>query len=282
MDKLFDIFSTRELSIIIWLGLALTVMMFSKNIRKGIGGVVKGIFGSIIGTILLLLAAYVSLLIYFLYNIDFWSIFLLKDTIFWFCTTALVLFFTINNAKTNIYFKDIFKENLKWAIIIEFIVNFYTFSFWKELLLVPVMVFLAMLLAFAQADNKFIQVSKLLENLFAIIGIALLGFVTYMTFTNYQDVFKVQNLFTFLLPPFLTVLLIPFLYLVAIYMNYEELFARINCMTNDYEKKKLLKREIVLVANLNINRLDSISKNINKFYWYHSDDIKTYIKSLIQ
>jgi hypothetical protein len=282
MDKLLNIFSTRELSIFIWLGIVLIIMLFNKGFRESFGGVLKIFFDKTIGTILLMLTVYVGFILFVLYKIDFWNFSFLKDTIFWFFTTALISFFVINKAKTISYFKDFIKENLKGAIVIEFIVSFYTFSLVKELIFVPAMFFLGMLQAFAQIDKKNIQVKKFLDYLIAIISIALLVYVTYKTFENYQDFFTVHNLFSFLLPLLLTIFLVPFLYWLAVYINYEELFARVNCMTDDKEKRIQLKREIKLVAILNLNRLNSISKNLNKFYWYHSDDIKTYVKSLIK
>lgn len=282
MDKLLDIFSTRELSLIIWIGLGLTAMMFVSDIRDGFFGILKRLFGKTIGTILLMLTTYVTLLLFVLYKFTLWDFSLLKDTIFWFFTTALVLFFTINKAKTSSYFEKIIKENLKWAIAIEFVINFYTFNLTKELLLVPIIIFLAVIQAVSDTDKKFIQVSKLLKNVSVILGLALLAYVGYKTFKNYQDVFTVHNLFSLLLPPLLTVLLIPFLYLLAIYMNYEELFVRLNIMTNDSKKKKLLKKEIILTANINLNRLNTINRNLNKFDWYHSNDIKTYVQTIIK
>jgi len=260
MDKLLNIFSTRELSILIWSGLALIAMMFSKSLREQIGGVLKMLFGRTIGTIILMLTVYVCLILFILYKINFWNFSFLKDTIFWFFTTALVSFFVINKAKAISYFKDFIKENLKGAIVIEFIVNFYTFSLIKELAFVPIMVFIGMLQAAAQIDKKNIQVKKFLEYLTAIISMALLAYVTYLTFKNYQDFFTAHNLFSFLLPIILTILLVPFLYWLAIYISYEELFIRINCMTDDIEKRKQLKREIKVVAILNLNRLNAISK----------------------
>jgi hypothetical protein len=41
MDKLLHYFSSRELSLLIWLGVALIAMMFSRGIREGLGGVLK-------------------------------------------------------------------------------------------------------------------------------------------------------------------------------------------------------------------------------------------------
>lgn len=282
MDQLLTIFSTRELSILIWISIGLIAIMFSSKMREGLGGVLKILFGTTILIILTALIVYVSLILFLLYKLELWNFSLLKDTLFWFFTTALVLLFNINKAKTEGYFKNIIKENIKWAISVEFIVNFYTFSLLKELVLVPSMIFLATIQAVASTDKKNIQVSKLLGNILSIIGILLIAFIVYKTFTNYQEILTFHTLFSFLLPPFLTVLLIPFLYLLAIYMNYEELFVRINFLTNDNKRKQLLKREILLAANINLSRLILISKNLNKFNWYHSTETKSYIKALFQ
>jgi hypothetical protein len=281
MKLITDIFSTRELSLLIWLLIGLTAMMFGKDMRKSLGGIFKLLFGKQIGIILLLLTVYVTATLFLLHKIGTWDFTLLKDTIFWFVSVALVLFFSINKAKDTHFFKDIVKESFKWTIALEFFVNFYTFSLLTELILMPTTLFLAMTLAYSQTDKKYEQVSKLLTNIFAIIGLTFFAYVTYKTFYNYQDFFTLHTLFSFLLPPILTVLLIPFLYLLALYMNYEVLFIRVDFMTNDSDKKQSLKREILLLANLNLNRLTSISKKLNKFDYYHSDNSKTYLRTLI-
>ena len=280
MKLITDIFSTRELSLLIWLLLGLTAMMFSKDMRKSLGGMFKLLFGKQIGTILLLLTVYLTIILFLLNKIGTWDSTLLKDTIFWFATTALVLFFSINKAKNTHFFKDILKESFKWTIALEFFVNFYTFSLLTELIVMPTILLLAMTLAYSQTDKKYEQVSKLLTNIFSIVGLTFFTYVTYKTFYNYQDFFTLHTLFSFLLPPILNVLIIPFLYLLALYMNYEELFLRVDFMTNDTDKKQSLKREILLLANLNLNRLTSISKKLNKFDFYHSDDLKIYLRTL--
>jgi hypothetical protein len=254
--------------------------MFGKDIRNSLVGIFKLLFGKQIGTILLLLTVYVITTLFLLKKFGTWDFTLLKDTIFWFVSVALVLFFSINKAKDTHFFKDIVKESFKWTIALEFFVNFYTFSLLTELFLMPAIFFLTMTLAYSQTDKKYEQVSKLLTNIFAIIGLTFFVYVTYKTFYNYQDFFTLHTLFSFLLPPILTVLLIPFLYLLALYINYELLFVRVDFMINDSEKKQSLKREIFLLANLNLNRLTSISKKLNKLDVYHSDNLKTYLRAL--
>jgi len=146
-------------------------MMFSKSIRKSLGEILRLLFGKQIGTILLLLTVYITAILFLLHKIGTWDFSLLKDTIFWYVSIALVLFFSINKAKDTLYFKYIVKESFKWTIALEFFVNFYTFSFLTELILMPTTLFLAMVLAYLQTDKKFEQVSKVLTNIFTIIGL---------------------------------------------------------------------------------------------------------------
>jgi hypothetical protein len=281
MQNLFDIFSTRELSILIWISIALIFAMISKGIRDGLFGVLKLIFEKTIGLILLLFTIYICAITFLLYKVHLWDLSLLKDSLFWFLTVAIVLFFTINKAKDDRYFKNLLKENIKWTILIEFVVNFYTFSLPIELIFVPLMIFLGMIQGYAQTDNKYSQVNRFMHYIFSFIGWILLIFVTYKTFKDYQHLFSIKTLFAFLLPLILTFLVIPVLYLLAVYMNYEELFIRINFMTNNNEiKRKLLKRQIIFTARFNLNRLLIISKGVNKFDIFHSDNMKSYIKKI--
>ncbi len=57
-------------------------------------------------------------------------------------------------------------------------------------------------------------------------------------------------------------------------MNYEELFVRGNFMTNDIEKKKLLKMQILRTAHISLSTLFIIRKKLNKFDVFHSDNHK--------
>jgi hypothetical protein len=70
MKDLLQIFSTRELSLLFWTALALTLMLTSKGIRKSLVDVLKSLFGSSIGTVLLLLIFYVSGVLFLLHSFD--------------------------------------------------------------------------------------------------------------------------------------------------------------------------------------------------------------------
>jgi hypothetical protein len=274
MDKLLDIFSTRELSSLIWLSIALFAMLFNKGFREGLVNILKLLLGKKIGSFLLLMTAYSAIFVFSFYKIRLWDESLLKDTIFWYLTAAMLLFFNIHKANENSHFKDIVKGNLKWALLLEFFINFYTFSLPVEIVFVPLMVIIGLLQGVAQTDKKYIQVDKFLKNILSIIGWFVFIFVLYKTVKSYDDFFTLHNFFAFLLPPILTLALIPFLYFIALFMNYETLFVHLDIFSNDIDKKQKLKKEILFAANLNLNKINTIRQKIKKADWYHKDDTR--------
>ena len=282
MTALYKIFSSRELATIFYLALAVVFLLLSKGFRPQLLNLLKSLFGSTIGFVLLIKTIYICLVIYFLFLINFWNTTLLKDTIFWYFASALLLFFQINKAKETTFFKNLVKENLKWAIIIEFILNFYTFNIWTELIILPIMTLLSLMIAYSEQKQEYALTNKVLKYMVSIIGLTFFIIVTYKTFKNYSDILTIQNLFSFLLPPIMTILIIPFLYLLALYMGYENLFVRTRTMCNDSKKISQIKKQILLTANFNLNRLNKISSRINKFDVYHSENLPKLIKSVIK
>jgi hypothetical protein len=233
-----------------------------------------------IGTILFIMIVYVFGLLLVLCKFDLFDTSQIKDIIFWFITVAIILLFTVNKADDTKFFKDILIESCKWTIALEFVLNFYTFNLILELLLMPFLIILALAQAIAETDDKYSQVRKLIQNVLSIIGLILIAYTTFKTFINFKDFFTINNLLSFLLPPIMTVLLIPYLYFLALYMKYETLFLQIRLFYKDLNDIKAIKREILFHANFNLTRLNSISKNLNKFDLYQSDNIKSYIKTL--
>lgn len=280
MQKLLEIFSTRELSLLLWISVILIAMLLAKSIRKSIFAIFRLFFSKQILPVVIALTIYTLLSVLFLKQVSLWDKSLIKDTVFWFIGFAMVTFFTINKAKDTSFFKTILKECFKWTIFIEFFVNLYTFSLITEIIMLPIIVLFGVTQAVAQTDKKNEAASKLLTNLLAIIGTVYIGYAIYKTITAFKDIWTVQNLQTFLLPLLLTVLLLPYFYLVALYMHYQELFITVDFMTNDNSLKAKLKRIIFLTANVNLNKLTSIKQKIRKADLYNSTDINDYIKAI--
>lgn len=280
MEKILDSFSTRELAIGFWVLIALIACMFGKSIRQSILGVLKALFAWKISVSLLAFFAHTTFYVFILYKLGFWNIALLKDTIIWTLSFGFVSLMNINKINDTKYFKNIFIDAIKWTIAIEFIVNFFTFSLTKEIILVPVLVFSAMLQAVASFDPKHKKVESIIKNILTYFSVFIFAYSLYKTIEKHSELFTVDNLKSFLLPVILTITFLPFMYFYNLFVKYEELWVRLRFMVRDENERKRVKRQIMLIANFDINKLVSISKNIAKPVNVYNDLSVTMIKQI--
>ncbi|MBN8567176.1 MAG: hypothetical protein J0M25_10650 [Flavobacteriales bacterium] len=263
---MFNIFSTREVAFMIWSSIFIVGAIIIIKL-KGFLDLLKAFFNYKIQVPLWLMFIYITGITICLYHFKIWNLGLLKDTIIWSIASATVLFFNINKAKDFTYFKPIVFENLKVIVILEFMTNFYTFNFVTEMIVIPIITFLGVLQIYAEHSAKtnleHMKVASCLKSTFAIVGILIFLYVGFETYKYYIDLLTVQNIKSLLLPFVFTILLIPFLYLLALYMNYETLFIRISYFIKEEKKQKKLKRSILLCSNINLNKLHKISTNLN-------------------
>ena len=283
MKEFFLSFSTREIALLIWTLLFIIVISINKKVRRAMVKTVEIFFSRSILTMVGALLVYVGAIVLFFHCIKLWNISLLKDTIVWTVAVPFVLLFKSTDAKDNKFFLSILKESLKWTIIVEFMINFYTLPLLLELILIPITTIIAVTQAFAETKSEHEKVSKFLKGCLSIVGWGLILYVVIMTCIHFKDLITLNTLESFLLPPIFTILVIPFIYLVAILLIYEVLFKKINFLFKKNNKmQKGLKRSIVLVARINISKVHKISKGFNYWQAEQSTSKRDYIKSLIK
>ena len=280
MGKLQEIFSNREISLLIWLGIFIIFVLTQKSMRNSLADVVKLLFGKYFLVIYLTLGIYLFGIFSLLKAIGLWTFADIKDSIFWLFSVAFVLVFSLNKAKDSKYFKEILIDTLKVIAILEFVINFYNFSLVTELILLPILIFVVMLQAVAGLDSKNAQVAKLLTNLMAIFGFGLLIYSIYQMANGYSDFFKLGTLHSFILPITVTILFLPYLYFLSLYSIYESYFIRLDFMTVKKGKVKKVKKYIRRRANLNINRLNRIMERFDKKVFYDDTNLKKYVKKI--
>lgn len=280
MNKIFESLSTRELSWTIWILIGLTACMFSKNIRQSILGIFKALFAWKISISLLAFFIHTSFYVFVLFKLGLWDISLLKDTIIWTLGFGFISLMNINKVNESAYFKKVLIDTIKWTIAIEFIVNFFTFSLTKELIIVPILVFSAMIQAVASFKPEHKQVENLFKYFLTTIGLFIFIFSLYKTVEEHSKLFTLDNLKSFLLPVFLSLTFLPFMYLYNLLVKYEELWIRLNFSIRKKQDRQRVKRQILWVANFNIDKLVSISKNIAKPVNVYNDFSNEMVKTI--
>jgi hypothetical protein len=151
-----------------------------------------------------------------------WNIGLLKITIFWFFGWAIVMLMNSNKAGVEKkYLKNTLKGIVGLTVLISFIADFYTFPFFVEIFLVPFAVFMTVLVSYSGMKDVYHPIHTFLNWTMIIFGILILGINLYRAISNFRNFATFGTLQEFLLPILLSIMLLPFIYLLAVYMRYQ-------------------------------------------------------------
>jgi len=261
MSCFLDLFNSREQSTMIWIVILLLLALSKKDIRKSFLDLIKMLFEPKIITIIGLMLLYTVLIVSILSKMGVWKANLIKDTIFWTFGTAFILMINARKAThDDKYFKTILLDSIKFIIILEFVVNFYTFSFWVELLLMPLLCFVMLIGVVAETEKEHMPVKKVSDFILSGFGLFIIVYSFIKITSNYKELATLDSLRAFILPPLLSFLYIPFLYFFALFMAYELLFVRLDGYINEDKKlAKLAKRKILSLCHINLRMLNRFS-----------------------
>jgi len=231
--------SSREIALGVWLVAFAALAVSIPGVRRSLPGLLKSFLHPKISGPLLMLMAYVTLVVWGLWAIGFWNVSLLKDTVLWFVLVAAVTPFSLVDKDEVRLFQLLVVDNLKIFVLLEFLVNFYTFSLPVELLIIPTMAFVAMMDVVAERDPEHADVAKLLKGIQALFGLAVLTYAAWRAVTDYQALASVQNLKQVLLPAVLSGAFIPAAFMFSVSLEYGNLFVRLKVgreKSRDFER----------------------------------------------
>lgn len=268
------IFNNREIAIAIWFFVLLIWMLSNKGVRNSLFILLKAFSQKKILFIILLIILYFSAMLAFLYLVKFWDITLLKDSIIWLVFTGALTCFNAVTAKQNEkIFKKILKESLSIVIILEFILNTYTFPLMVELILLPLLAFIILSEEFSKTNTKYKSVERLMTKLQTILSFTILFSIIYKIATDFKNFWSISTLKIFLLPIILTITFLPFLYFLVLYSRYEILFLGLNSgEVKSIELKKYAKKKIFKQCFLNLAK---VNKAISSSASFDLRNIKT-------
>lgn len=263
-----SVFNNREIATGTWILFGFLLSLKSRDIRRSYANLIKCFFRFKALILIMVMAGYVAGCSVFLYRLELWGTFLLKDTIYWFLFSGFVLFMNlVTEGYRDIFFKKTFISCFKIIVLIQFLVNFYTFPLYIEFVFVPVLLFLILLSAFTENKPEYAPANKFFSAVQGIIGLILIGFVARSIYLQYTGLLKLEVLLSILLPIFLTILFLPFIYFVKLIFDYETLF---NQLSNYVKNDKLIpytKRKVLLLCHIDLRKLNHFLKEKMTSLW---------------
>lgn len=171
--------------------------------------------------------AYTAGLVFLGRWLGLWGTALCFDTALWFFGTAIALIFSLTDAtRDEHFFRRTALRALKVTVFVEVFVNFHIFSLPVELVLVPVLSFVALLSLFAATKKETLKVKHACDFILAVVGLVLLGFTTAHLIGDWSTLDKTPLWQSLALPAWLTLAYLPFIYILSLYSGYEMAFLR--------------------------------------------------------
>lgn len=277
--NILDILNNREMATVIWLIIFFLWAMSNSGVRRALRDLLKIFFNKKIIFPLIVMLAYIFLMVLVFKRIGFWDVSVTKDTVLWTLGTALATYFGINRiAQDNSYFKNVILDNIKFVLILEFVLNLYSFNLGVELILIPVVSLIVMMNAFAETKTEYERVNKFLNFVLGVFGLCLLAFTFREIVLDFQNFATFKNLRDFLLPPLFSIALLPFIYVMALFMQYELFFVRIDIANKDSNIAKTVKRKVFMACNINLSKLIRVSKKAGYPKVNSKDDVLEWLK----
>ncbi|MCI2393280.1 hypothetical protein [Aliiroseovarius sediminis] len=245
-------FNNREIAIGLWIILGFSFCLTRADLRRSLWCVAKTLIAPKLLLFFGIVALNVVALSWLLAGVGLWSKTQVPPTVLWFAMGGCVFAGrALQSKEDDQYFRDLFRGSLRLGGIFEFIVVAYTFSLATELVLTPVLFFLAATLAFAGTKPEYAKAKVLLE-------FSLATFVIVLVYNSVSSIWSQPDMFfttdtvrNFVLPILLTIGSIPVFYLLFCYSHIEQARIQIDQKTfQSDDLKQYARRRFFLIFPL--------------------------------
>lgn len=222
--------NNREMASLIWVSAFFLWAFSKKSVREGSVGVVRMFFKPQILLPLVAMLLWVGLELWVGSRLALWSPALAKGTIMWTLGSAAVLLF--NRARLDSdgdlhFVRRTILATVGVAAFVEFFVNLYVISLPGELVFQMVAAIASLMVAVAGQKPEYRSAKVFCEWVLVAIGLAVFTYSAQQIYLGWCQVEARELVLAFALPAWLTVGLVPFLYLFSIYVAYDAVFRRI-------------------------------------------------------
>lgn len=254
-----ELFNSREISIGIWVSVLLICALINKELRISLFRVVAAAINKRIALPVAAFVWYLFLVVGLLTAIGFWQLEMLKVTVYWFVLSGLALFGkAVTASKPLEDWRGTLREQTSIIVILAFIVSSYTFSLYAEIVLVPVVAFISMLVAYAEYHHKGEPVANLFIGVQAFIGLVILLLASMSAYNDYVNLASITTAKELFLPVALVTMAIPYMYFIALYSAYYRIL-RNGTFKQSPEMASYIRRRILLSGGFRLRKARQIA-----------------------
>lgn len=272
-----NIFSTREIATGIWLivifAVVIVLAITSLPARRSIVDIIKNLCNGHFVISFALILAYAALLTFFLIQLPIWKNPHYKDVIVWVLFVGVPMCYGAVITEKNNYFRDMLIDNLKFTVIVEFIISTFTFSLLAEIIILPVLSLLVLMGTYCESKGENLQVKKFISVVLAITGFIILGGALKVAIKTYAKMGMMDSLVGFSIPIVLSVAYIPVAYIFGLYANYQTVFVNIRSKKiRDGRIRKKYKCKVFCVCGMSYRKISKFKNYTPKIHAYMTEN----------
>lgn len=273
-----DIFSTRELATAFWTGIILVAVgmaiVTNKKARKSFIEVLKCFFGRKIRMLWEIYFLYIGIITFLFSRLPIWESIYLKDIIIWTLFSGLTICINaVAGEADEKYILKVLKDNIRFTMVTELLLSGFTFSFWVELIIIPITTVIVLFDTVAEHKSDAIAVHKLLQDVIAFAGLCVILQTVRVEILEYRELNVINTLVSFFIPIVYLLLVTPLEYAFELYSKYEMLFIQMH-FKEPRDKKVKRKRhlKVIKACGLSVRKIILFQKQcIPRMYVSMSD-----------
>lgn len=256
-----DIFSTRELATAFWVGAILIAVgmaiVTNKKIRQGFIGVLKCFFNRKLRKLWEIYFLYIGIITLMFSRSPIWKNIYLKDIILWTLFSGLTICMNaVAGEADEKYISKVLKDNIRFTVVTEFLLSTFTFSFWVELIIIPITTVIVLFDTVAEHKSDAIAVHKLLQDMMAFAGLCVILQTVRVGILEYRELNVINTLVSFFIPIVYLLLVTPLEYAFELYSKYEMLFIQMHFKEpSDKMVRRKRHLKVIKVCGLSVKRI---------------------------
>lgn len=273
-----NLFSTRELATAFWTGIILVAVgmaiVTNKKARKSFIEVLKCFFGRKIRTLWEIYLLYIGIITFLFSRSPIWKNIYLKDIILWTLFSGLTICMNaVAGEADEKYISKVLKDNIRFTVVTEFLLSTFTFSFWVELIIIPITTVIVLFDTVAEHKSDAIAVHKLLQDVMAFAGLCVILQTVRVGILEYRELNVINTLVSFFIPIVYLLLVTPLEYAFELYSKYEMLFIQMHFKEpSDKMVRRKRHLKVIKVCGLSVKRIMLFQKQcIPRMYVSMSD-----------
>lgn len=256
-----NLFSTRELAAAFWTGVILAAVgiaiVTNKKIRKDFIEVLKGVFDRKLRKLWEIYLSYIGIITFLFSRLPIWENIYLKDIVVWTLFSGLTICMNaVSGEADEKYIFKVLKDNIRFTMVTELLLSTFTFGFWVEVIIIPIITVIVLFDTVAEHKSDAIAVHKLLQDVMAFAGLCVILQTVRVGILEYRELNVINTLVSFFIPIVYLLLVTPLEYAFELYSKYEMLFIQMHFKEPSdkmVQRKRHLK--VIKVCGLSVKRI---------------------------